>query len=95
MNNVIFSVFVEPDFEGPKEKNNLLSFLEYKQDLLKCKQEYAKKCGAEWIFFDKIGYIQEFQHKFSINTIYDAVNLYKIYMFEELGKKFDNVLYRI
>ena len=93
MNNIIFSVFVEPDFEGPKEKNNLLSFLEYKQDLLKCKQEYAKKCGAEWIFFDKIGYIQEFQHKFSINTIYDAVNLYKIYMFEELGKKYDNVLY--
>ena len=93
MNNVIYSIFVEPEFDGKKEQNNLNSLIEYKQKLLKCKQEYAKKCGAEWIFFDKIGYIQEFQQKFSINTIYDAVNIYKIFMFEELGKKFDNVLY--
>ena len=93
MNNVIFSMFFKPKFDTLKEKNNLISFMEYKQDLLKCKQEYAKKCDADWIFFDKIGYVQSFQKKFSINTIYDAINLYKIYMFEELGKKYDNVLY--
>ena len=93
MNNVIFSVFVKPEFDTPKEKNNLLSFEEYNTELLKCKQEYAKKCDAEWIFFDKIEYVKLFQEKFSIATIYDAINLYKIYMFEELGKKYDNVLY--
>ena len=86
-------MFFKPKFDTLKEKNNLISFMEYKQDLLKCKQEYAKKCDADWIFFDKIGYVQSFQKKFSINTIYDAINLYKIYMFEELGKKYDNVLY--
>ena len=93
MNRVIYSIFVEPEFEGRKEQNNLSAFNDYKQRLLECKQEYAKKCDAEWIFFDKIGYIQEFQQKFSIDTIYNAVNIYKIFMFEELGKKYDEVLY--
>ena len=51
MNNVIYSIFVEPEFDGKKEQNNLNSLIEYKQKLLKCKQEYAKKCDAEWIFF--------------------------------------------
>lgn len=93
MNNVVYSVFVKPKFDTPKEKNNLLSFEEYNTELIECKQGYAKKCGAEWIFFDDLKKISQFQKKFSINTIYDAINLYKIFMFEELSKKYDNVLY--
>ena len=54
MNNVVYSVFVKPKFDTPKEKNNLLSFEEYNTELIECKQGYAKKCGAEWIFFDDL-----------------------------------------
>ena len=78
MNNVVYSVFVKPKFDTPKEKNNLLSFEEYNTELIECKQGYAKKCGAEWIFFDDLKKISQFQKKFSINTIYDAINLYKV-----------------
>lgn len=90
---VIFSLFVEPPFRSNKERFNLYSFQEYFDNLLECKEKYAKKCKADWLFFEDIEEIKEFQEKFSIDTIYNAINLYKIFQFEELSKKYDEVLY--
>ena len=87
-------MFVEPDgFRRNKERFNLYSFREYYPWLRDSKEEYAKKIGADWIFFDDLKKVEKFQEKFSIDTIYNAINLYKIFMFEELSKKYDEVLY--
>ena len=70
-------MFVEPEgFRRNKERFNLYSFREYYQDLLESKEEYAKNIGADWIFFDDLKKVEEFQEKFSIDTIYNAINLY-------------------
>ena len=94
MAKVIYSMFVEPDgFRRNKERFNLYSFREYYPWLRDSKEEYAKKIGADWVFFDDLKKVEKFQEKFSIDTIYNAINLYKIFMFEELSKKYDEVLY--
>ena len=90
---VIYSMLVKPEFDTRREKDNLYSFDEYNTDLIECKQKYAKKCDADWIFFQDLKKIKKFQKKFLIGSLYDAINLYKIFMFEELSKKYDQVLY--
>ena len=93
MAKVIYSMFVTPEDLPDKERFSLYCFREYYSRLLESKKEYAKKCGADWKFFDDLKKIQEFQEKFSIDTIYNAINLYKIFQFEQLSKKYDEVLY--
>ena len=89
MAKVIYSMFVTPEDLPDKERFSLYCFREYYSRLLESKEEYAKKCGADWKFFDDLKKIQEFQEKFSIDTIYNAINLYKIFQFEQLSKKYD------
>ena len=94
--NVIFSIYVKPskkDLEREKDKWSLGSFEKYSKKLLKCKKDYAKKVSADFKFFSSIKEIQEFAKKFRIDNIYNAINLYKIYMFEKLSEEYDQVLY--
>ena len=90
---VIYSIFVEPEFDEKKAGLNLNFFSKYEKRLTDVKKNYAKKVGADWKIFKSLKKVEQFQKKFSIDTIYNAVNLYKLYMFEELSKKYDEVLY--
>mgnify|MGYP001374938856 CR=1 FL=1 len=92
---VVYSIFVQPEFdeEGNHDSAHLDLFSLHSEKLIESKEQYTKNIGADWIFFQDLEKIQEFKEKFSIDTVYNAVNLYKIFMFEELSKKYDEVLY--
>lgn len=102
---VIFSIYVKIDDanldnptgyidnEIPKSKQTQILLEQYKDDLYKNKYEYAKNIGAEFVLFEKDEKYETFLKRFPDLSEYDVVNLYKIYLLDELTKQYDYVLY--
>jgi hypothetical protein len=81
------------DNEIPKSKQTQILLEQYKDDLYKNKQQYAKSIDAEFILFKRDEKYETFLKRFPDLSEYDVVNLYKIYLLDELTKQYDYVLY--
>ena len=76
-----------------KSERTKLEFKKYWDKLLDNKKEYAKNIGADWKLFGNDKQYKEFVKRFPNISEYNIVNFYKIYLIEELTKKYDYVLY--
>lgn len=102
---VVFSIYIKiddtnldnpcnhRDSEIPKSKQTQILLEQYKDNLYKNKQQYANAIDAQYILFERDEKYETFLKKFSDLSEYDVVNLYKIYLLDELTKQYDYVLY--
>lgn len=102
---VVFSIYVKiddtnldnpcnhRDSEIPKSKQTQILLEQYKDNLYKNKQQYAAAIDAQYILFERDEKYESFLKKFPDLSEYDVVNLYKIYLLDELTKRYDYVLY--
>ena len=79
----------------PKSKRTQLSLAKYYDQLTENKRQYAKSIGAEFILYERDDDYENFclKYKNEFTTEYDLVNLYKIYLMDQLADKYDYVLY--
>lgn len=101
----IFSIYVKIDDVNldnpssavdsiiPKSKQTQILLEQYKDQLYANKEQYAKAIGAEFILFQRDEKYETFLKRFPDLSEYDVVNLYKIYLLDELTKQYDYVLY--
>ena len=94
MKNIIYSIYIENNEPNLNEKHQFTKtqLAKHYQKLIDVKKEYAKHCNAEYRLYENDTYWQKFKKKFS-GYQFDIINLYKIHLWEELGKTYDNVLY--
>jgi lipopolysaccharide biosynthesis glycosyltransferase len=65
---------------------------EYFDRLLQCKKDYAKICGADFKFYENT--VEEWDtSEVVVSSQFVKINLYKLHLFEELAKEYDEVLY--
>ena len=73
------------------------AFKENYSKLVACKKWYAKQLGVDFKMFeydiDFILYKENMQRKYPYITAYNVVNFYKIHLFYELAKVYDEILY--
>ena len=94
MKNIIYSIYIKNNEPNLSEKHQFTKtqLAKHFQKLIDVKKEYAKHCNAEYRLYENDTYWQKFKKKFS-GYQFDIINLYKIHLWEELGKTYDNVLY--
>ncbi len=94
MKNIIYSIYIENKEPNLSEKHLFTKTqLEKHFDrLIDVKKEYAKHCNAKFVLYENDTHYQKFKKKFD-GFEFDVINLYKIYLWERLGKEYDNVLY--
>ena len=94
MKNIIYSIYIENNEPNLSEKHQFTKtqLEKHWQRLIDVKKEYAKHCNAEFRIYGNDWSWQAFKKKFS-GYQFDIINLYKIHLWEELGKTYDNVLY--
>ena len=92
--NIIYSIYIENDQLNLNEKHlNTKNQLKKHYDrLVKVKEQYAKHCNAEFKIYGNDTFYQKFKNKFQ-GFEFDLINLYKIHVWEQLSKDYDNVLY--
>ena len=107
MKSVIFSIYINiddqnlDDLEGylgddmSRSKRTKQQLLEYKQQLIDCKKEYADLCDAEFVLYTNDQQYHSFLQSMSHHDIkeFDKINFYKIYLMEQLAQRYDRVLY--
>jgi lipopolysaccharide biosynthesis glycosyltransferase len=101
----IFSIYIKIEDENldnpanhkddpvPKSKQTQIRLEKYKDKLQENKVQYAKAINANYILFERDNQYESFKERFSDLSEYDVINLYKIYLLDELTKKYDSVLY--
>ena len=101
----IFSIHIEIDddkLDNPKNYSGLEipkslmvknQLIKYQDKLLKNHKEYSNHIGAEYIHFGSDKKYELFKNRFQDLSEYDVINLYKIYLLDELTKEYDHVLY--
>ena len=94
MKNIIYSIYIENDDTNLMDRHQVtkVQLKKHFQKLLDVKKEYAKHCNAEYRLYENDAYWQKFKKKYNVYQ-FDTINLYKIHLWEELGKEYDNVLY--
>jgi hypothetical protein len=94
MKNIIYSIYIENDDTNLIDRHQVtkVQLKKHFQKLLDVKKEYAKHCNAEYRLYENDAYWQKFKKKYNVYQ-FDTINLYKIHLWEELGKTYDNVLY--
>ena len=94
MKNIIYSIYIENNDTDLKPIHQFTKsqLAKHYQKLIDIKKEYAKHCNAEFRLYENDLYWQKFKKKFT-GYQFDIINLYKIHLWEELGKIYDNVLY--
>ena len=94
MKNIIYSIYIENKEPNLSEKHQFTKtqLEKHYEKLVDVKKEYAKHCNAEYRVYENDTFYQKFKKKFE-GFEFDIINLYKIYLWEELGKEYDNVLY--
>ena len=94
MKNIIYSIYIENTDPNLDEKHQFTKtqLEKHWQKLMDVKKEYAKHCNADFRIYGNDWGWQAFKKKFS-GYEFDVINLYKIHLWEELGKTYDNVLY--
>lgn len=102
---VVFSIYIniEDDlldhpgkYEGDdinKSKRTQIELEKYKDRLIENKRSYCESIGAQFLLFENDTQYADFKKRFPDLTEYDKVNLYKIYLLDELTKQYDMVLY--
>ena len=94
MKNIIYSIYIENKDSNLSEKHLFTkNQLEKHYDrLIDVKKKYADICNAEFVIYGDDDDYKEFKSKYK-GYEFDLINLYKIYLWEKLGKKYNNVLY--
>ena len=94
MKNIIYSIYIENNEPHLNEKHQFTKtqLEKHWQRLIDVKKEYAKHCNADFRVYGNDWGWQSFKKKFN-GYEFDVINLYKIHLWEELGKTYDNVLY--
>ena len=104
-NYCVFSLYIKiedenldnpKDFTGdpmPKSKRTQVQLEEYKDQLYENKKQYCEKIGADYVLYERDDAYETFLTRFPDLSEYDVVNLYKIYVLEQLSKEYDYVLY--
>jgi hypothetical protein len=102
---VIYSIYIDiPDERldnpaGPsddpvsKSKRTQERLAEYKDRLKQNHVDYAESIGATYLHFERDDRYQEFFNKFPQLSEYNVVNLYKVYLLDQLTKTYDLALY--
>lgn len=81
------------DDDVPKSKRTKQRLAAYKDKLDKNHSDYAKSIGAEYIRFGRDEQYEEFFKRFPDLSEYDVINLYKVWLLDQLTHKYDLVLY--
>jgi len=83
MKRIIFSIFNGSIDQNHKSTNDykLSQFNKYKDQLIECKQDYAKKCNADFVL-----------HEVPI-TDYNTLQFEKIIQLEKYAYQYDEILY--
>jgi len=81
------------DDDVSKSKQTQLRLEKYKEKLQENKIQYAKSINADYLLFERDDQYESFKERFPDLSEYDVINLYKIYLLDELTKKYDSVLY--
>ena len=76
-----------------KSERTKLQLIKYHDRLLDNKKQYAKTCNADFKMYGYDDQYIEFSKKFPLLSEYDIINLYKIWLIEELSKEYDYILY--
>ena len=94
MKNIIYSIYIENNDKNLIDRHQFtkLQLKKHYQRLIDVKKDYAKHCNAEFRLYKNDTYWQKFKKKYNVYQ-FDTINLYKIHLWEELGKTYDNVLY--
>ena len=94
MKNIIYSIYIKNDDTDlrPIHQFTKSQLEKHYQKLIDVKKEYAKHCNAKFRLYENNTHWQKFKKKFT-GYQFDIINLYKIHLWEELGKTYDNVLY--
>ena len=83
MKRIIYSIFNDSVDQNHKSTNSykVEQFRKYKDDLIKCKEDYAEVCGAEFVLHS------------TPTTDYNSIQFEKIRLLEEYAKEYDEVIY--
>ena len=94
MKNIIYSIYIENNESNLSEKHlfTKTQLEKHLDKLIDVKKEYAKHCNAKFVLYENDTHYQKFRKKYE-GLEFDVINLYKIYLWERLGKEYDNVLY--
>ena len=80
-----------------KAKETVNAFKVHEDRLISSKRDYAKKIGAAFKMYGYDKKYIEWQHQFTkdypVFTGYEVINIYKIYILNELAKVYDEILY--
>lgn len=85
------SVPGEPNVSKPKRTQEKMEY--YYDQLIADKKRYAESIGAEFIMFERDKMYEDFLKKYSNMSEYDTINLYKIFLLQNLADEYDLVLY--
>ena len=94
MKNIIYSIYIDNQETNLNDKHlHTKNQLKKHYDrLVEVKKRYAKNCNAEFRIYGNDTFYQKFKNKFQ-GFEFDLINLYKIHVWEQLGKDYENVLY--
>ncbi len=94
MKNIIYSIYIENKDSNLSEKHLFTKhqLKKHYNKLIDVKKKYADVCNAEFVIYGDDDNYKEFKSKYE-GYEFDLINLYKIYLWEKLGKKYDNVLH--
>jgi len=92
--NIIYSIYIDNQETNLNDKHlHTKNQLKKHYDrLVEVKKRYAKNCNAEFRIYGNDTFYQKFKNKFQ-GFEFDLINLYKIHVWEQLGKDYENVLY--
>lgn len=76
-----------------KSKRTQIELEKYKQNLIENKKRYCQSIGAEFLLYQDDNQYRQFRERFVDLSEYDIINLYKIYLLDQLTKQYDMVLY--
>ena len=103
--NCIYSIYIEiPDerLDNPRgHKDDKVNkslrtkqrLMKYKDKLIQNHKNYAKAIGVEYFNFGYDEMYQDFSKQFTDLSEYDIINLYKVWLLDQLTREYDTVLY--
>ena len=90
MTKLIFSIFIDTNTNKGKHIETFSKLKEHYKRLVDVKKQYAKSIGAEYKVFTNDEMWSSFKNRVK-DYEFDVLNLYKIYLLEELSKQYDSV----
>lgn len=85
--------YVWADHTVEKSKHTQTQLEKYYDKLVEEKKQYAKSIGAKFILFENDKQYQDFKNLYPNQSEYDVINLYKIWLLNNLVHEYDLVAY--